>query len=149
MIAVRGKGPAGIIRVRRSDGVVEVAEGRVRTRAGLSVFFSRAAAMAVSGTRSVFGAQSSSGPIAVTTQATTLTVEGGTAPFTYAWAGTAPDWAIATPSKLNTSFTASAVPQYESKVADFTLRITDARGAEVTATVTATADNFGGGGLQP
>ena len=147
MIEVRGRGRVGVAHVRTSTGLA-LFDLRARGTTGIGTAQSVAADLVIDGPREVYGAQTSNTQRNVTTQATNLTAKGGALPLTFAWAGPA-GWTIGTPAALNTAFTAQNVPPYALLEANFTLTVTDARGATATAVVTAQAENFGGGGIKP
>lgn len=81
----------------------------------------------------------SSGPVTTATSIT-VTVSGGTAPFTYAWQFVSGDLAVVanTPAAATTSFGAALVPSGGSKEAVYQCKVTDTNGATITTdTVTA------------
>lgn len=91
----------------------------------------------------VSGAAATSTPIDITTNATEVQASGGTAPYTYSWAGSEPGWTITSPAGRSTSFTHTA-DGGGAGTAGFTCTVTDARGATGTVDVTAHAINYGG-----
>lgn len=90
------------------------------------------------------GARSIPGSVTVTTNIITASVFGGKPPYTYAWTGPA-TLTIASPAKPATSFFATLAPG-GTVADDYTLTVTDARGATAYAGVSASVINFGGGG---
>lgn len=94
-----------------------------------------------------YGAGTSGSTISVATADTTLSIVGGRAPFTYAWArtdGGGHSWTINSPSALNTRFTTLVAP-YSLESATFEMTVTDANGTVVVGPeITAYAENYGG-----
>lgn len=95
---------------------------------------------------SVTGAVGSSGTPNVTTNTTTVTVSGGTAPYSYLWTEIEADfpWSIGSPNSASTRFTALSVSTIDNSFASFECTVTDARGRTGSVIVDATAFNFGG-----
>lgn len=120
-------------------------QGVVRDAAGaLRVFFSALSATASPNNVVGYASTNSSDPI--TTNSATATPAGGTAPFTYAWSGTA-GWTITSPASASTAFTSPPVSPGDVANGDFTCTITDASGAVATTNpVSANVVNLGGGG---
>lgn len=95
----------------------------------------------------ITGYASSTSSIDVTTGVATATIEGGTAPFSYAWTRTdagADSWSIIIASAASTAFRANAVAAGADTTAEFTCTVTDANGLTATASTDASAMNFGG-----
>ncbi|MES2904003.1 MAG: hypothetical protein V4696_07445 [Pseudomonadota bacterium] len=94
-----------------------------------------------------YGAGSSGSSIPVTTNVVSVTVAGGSAPYTYAWArddAGAPSWTINNPTDDSSSFTVT-VAASGIETAEFECTVTDADGATVTTNLTyASAENYGG-----
>jgi hypothetical protein len=79
------------------------------------------------------------------TPSTSLTIEGGTGPYTVEWAQTTGDdgWSISNSSGLSTAFSISLAPSAD-ETGTFEATITDAAGNTTTVSVTAHARNIGG-----
>jgi hypothetical protein len=103
---------------------------------------------AVLSTDSVFGNVSGgSGSSDVTTSVVSVTVTGGTAPFTYLWQETSNNssytWVIGSSATASTSFTAQSLAPLDTAAAGFTCTVTDADGnIVITGEVTASAANL-------
>lgn len=97
----------------------------------------------VSGAGYVDGYGNSNSPVTITTGAPNPSVKGGTAPFTYAWTGTA-GWTILYPTQLNTAFRKAGVANGETATGSFTLTVTDAVGNTAQLVVNAYVENLGG-----
>lgn len=104
-------------------------------------------------TTTSLGGAAVAGPVAINTSEVTAMPAGGVAPYTYAWAITAPDaaWSILTPGAATTQFRRTAVVAGNTHTANFTCTVTDARGVVATsAPVQATVTNYGApGGFLP
>jgi hypothetical protein len=94
-----------------------------------------------------FGSASSSATATVTTNAASLDITGGKAPYTISWARVGsgvPAWTILSPAANDTAFSVSVAPGVI-QLADFEATVTDALGTiEVSPLVSATAENYGG-----
>lgn len=99
----------------------------------------------------VTGAVAHTDPRTVTTQNALASPTGGAAPFTYSWAQTSGsiNWSVRTPTGQGTTFSCTSVAADSSETATFEVTVTDARGRTAVASVTASAQNYGGlsGGL--
>lgn len=94
----------------------------------------------------VNGAQGANFATLVATTTTTVTVTGGTAPYSYAWeqASGGLMWAIVTANGASTRFEANGLTPGQTEVATFICTVTDRDGNEATtAPVQAQATNFG------
>lgn len=91
---------------------------------------------------SVSGAISRPGVATATTNEATVTVTGGTAPFTYAWVSTDGAMTATAPTLAATRFSAS-VEGGESASDTFTCTVTDARAQTASAVVMASVYNYG------
>lgn len=77
------------------------------------------------------------------TPATTITPDGGIAPFSYSWARLSGEGDALTPTSATTTFGAY-VGEYSSTSGTFRCTVTDGDGATVTVDVTANFTNLGG-----
>lgn len=91
----------------------------------------------------VAGARSANGAAIISTNTVTATATGGKTPYNFAWSGPS-GFQIRSPAAATTNFS-SSVPQGETEEADFDVTVTDARGAQKIATVSASFTNYGGG----
>ncbi len=102
---------------------------------------------------SAMGGAASAFAVAISTSAVTAAPSGGTAPYTYAWAITAPDanWSALSPTSATTQFRRTGVAPGDSETANFECTVTDALGAvAVSDPVQATVTNYGDpGGFLP
>lgn len=95
----------------------------------------------------VEGAVASSSAEPITTNSVTAIPEGGTGPFTYAWAAVGTNgWTIGSPTSATTSFTSPATSPGVTKEAMFKCTISGPSGSAVTEHVTASVTNLGSGG---
>lgn len=94
----------------------------------------------------VTGAAGSSGTPNVPTNTVTVTVSGGTAPYSYLWTEIPGDfdWSIGSPNAASTRFTALDVAAGDQYFTSFECTVTDARGRTGSVIVEANAFNFGG-----
>lgn len=92
---------------------------------------------------SVEGYGQSAGLMNIVTTATTVTVVGGSAPYTYSWTTAAAGWAALYPTAKDTAFRSPPLGSGSSSSASFTLTITDASGVTFTLNVSAYAENLG------
>lgn len=126
-------------RVRKADGSLNpIDRMMIRTPDGLSLFYRRGIRLSANPTE-VSGYATSSFRPAVTS-AVTVSVDGGTAPYSHAWTVSAGSPASAnSPSSATTTFTCPGTGDpYSSDVAFFTDTVTDANG--LTAQVMVQAD---------
>lgn len=150
MISVRtATGLEGIasIKVRTASGLKGVEAVSVRTATGLEPVWSSASDMVVLVPLSAYGAGSSPSNISVTSELVKASVVGGTPPYSYLWAITAPDsyWVIQAETSAETRFTRTDLPEFDVGTASFTCTVTDSRGASVESDACGiTVENLGG-----
>lgn len=133
-------------RLRDSGNVLrEAAKVRVRDAGNVLRLLSGVGEMiAVADPSAVYGYGSSKGSIRATTNSATVTVTGGTPPYSYSWPTSAGWGAIATTS-ATTSFRSPSIAAGGESSEEFACTVTDALGnVAVSNTVTATAYNDGG-----
>lgn len=112
------------------------------------VLYDSAASMTLSPTvfpASANGAGAASSPTSIATNAVTVSVEGGTEPYSYGWVqvGSSEGWTISSPSSRFTAFLKSNVPVESSVSEVFRCTVTDDRGRTGTADVQANVYNYG------
>ena len=131
--------------MRTSAGLVQV-DPQFRTAIGLIDCggFAAASLTATASPDSVYGSVARNRPASVATNATTVSVTGGMAPYSFAWAAD-PDWIVSSPSSATTSFSAIVSPDQEQS-ATFICTVTDAKGIATTASVFASVSNYYSGG---
>lgn len=145
------------LKVRTGAGLKSIVTGKVRASDGLKTFFSSggSGAFTVSALPLVaFGGASSGLAVTVMTEYVSVTVTGGTAPYSYAWdqvGATAETWTIESIGSANTRFACSGVADGDSYIATFKCTVTDANGSTVdSANVEANVINYGSwGGFAP
>jgi len=135
------------IEVRDGSGVaVPVTIVQVRDASGVAKTVWQT--MAVSASPSaITGYGSSTSSIDITTGVVTVSVDGGTAPFSYAWArtdGGGGSWSAIVPTGASTAFKALAIAGGADATSEFTCTVTDANGLTDTVAIDATVMNFGG-----
>lgn len=130
-------------------GLVRIAAASVLAPDGDKVFWDIAASGAGFAAEalpsSVSGAGASPSSIQVTTATTTASVTGAVGAVVYSWeqATGGDSWTIEGSLTASPRFIALAVPPYEIQTASFTVTATDQAARTATATVTATARNYG------
>lgn len=144
----------GSISFREAAGLAVIGEARIRSLSGLDTIFSPAATLVLSVSGDAHGAGASNFAITITTSAVTVSVNGGQAPYTFAWSRVdGPDafWSILGPSSATAQFRRSTMAPGDQDSATFNCTVTDALGnQETTITITATVANYGGlGGPLP
>ena len=161
MITVRaptGDKAADMVTVRTPTGDKAVARMTLRTPSGDSIIFDATggggggaggdltvSVSPLTATGSTFDAMAET----VTTNSVTVTVSGGTPPYSIAWTalGGIGAWTILSPASLSTRFRAVAPSPGDTDNNSFVGTITDARGREGEVTVPAIVYNFATGGL--
>lgn len=154
MIVVRdsvGTAELGSIVVRDTGGLANIGEAVVRDGAGAQVVFSPSSGMSVSVTPDVYGSAASPTGVAITTSSASVTVSGGTAPFSYLWERTDAEggtWQILSPTSATTQFRRLLVPPTaDAYPATFACTVTDSTGqTAVTSDVDASVINYSSGG---
>lgn len=150
--APTGDKEAASFTVRTPDGDKAVARILLRTPTGDSEIFSNAAMGDLTVSVSPLSATGSTfNPAAetITTNLVTVTVTGGTAPYSIEWTagGGSGLWEITNPFGFETRFIAEGVSPGDTSEETFTATVTDARGRTGTTTVPAAVYNFATGGL--
>lgn len=133
--------------VRDGAGLSAIAAIKARDGTGVSTVWSSASDMVVLVPLSAYGAGSSPSNISVTSELVKATVTGGTPPYSYLWAITAPDsyWVIQAETSAETRFTRTDLPEFDVGTASFTCTVTDSRGASVESDACGiTVENLGG-----
>lgn len=134
----------------RKGGAIVEQEVYLRTASGLKLISTPAEPLDVSAPGNAYGSAANAAAVTVSTNSVTVTVEGGTPPYTYAWAktgGDGGDWAAASPSSGTTSFRRTLVGAGDTYIAYFACTVTDSRGqVGVSNSVEATVYNFGNPG---
>lgn len=132
--------------MRTSAGLVAV-DPQFRTGAGLvdcGGGLSVAPLSASASPQSVYGSVARNRPSAVTTNPTTVSVTGGVAPYSFAWAPV-PSWNISGVNSAMASFFTDVSPDQE-KSETFICTVTDAKGVTTTASAFASVANYYSGG---
>jgi hypothetical protein len=138
----------------RDDGGQLRTIQRVRARDASNVLRTVWQALsAVSNRPTVTGTASSSSAASVTTNSATITVLGGTAPFTYAWTVGVSDggaWSADSPTAATTTFACAGVGPGDLYTAELICTVTDAGGATTRVVIDGQAANtyygyYGGG----
>lgn len=151
MIAVQtpsGPKTVAALSILTPSGAKNIARGSILTPTGAKDFFvsgSGGGLTVEASPISATGVGSASGTTDVVTNAVTVTVTGGTAPYTYAWDQESGDavWSITAPTAMTTRFIAT-VDADSTESGSFSCTVTDARGRTGTVTVTANAYNYSG-----
>lgn len=150
MIRVRipsGAKIVSVMHVLTGSGLQDASVMWVRTESGLRRIFTVSGSMtATASPASVTGFAALAGSATITTNSTTVTPSGGSAPYTYAWAknsGTGGTWSIASATSDTTKFTCSGVAGDTDYTAIFRCTITDATGGTATVDVQADVSNLG------
>ena len=133
--------------VRDGAGLSAIAAIKARDGTGVSTVWSSASDMVVLVPLSAYGAGSSPSNISVTSELVKASVVGGTPPYSYLWAITAPDsyWVIQAETSAETRFTRTDLPEFDVGTASFTCTVTDSRGASVESDACGiTVENLGG-----
>lgn len=145
-----GVSTVAAVRARGASTLDGVASVRVRDAGGLSTVWSAASLNPLVITVSpgnVYGSRVVNHQVAVTTEAVTVSVSGGQAPYTVVWdqvGSLEADWTILSPASFTTQFRRSAVFPGEAWSADFAATITDANGLTGTSDpVDAQVFNYG------
>jgi len=135
-------------KVRTASGLKAAASVSVRTVSGLQVVWSGVSAIVATIPPTAFGGAAGSSTIAVSSEAVSVSVTGGKAPYSYVWSKVgAPDsnWLIPTSTTPETYFRHIAVPAYDSRTASFICTVTDSNGASVASgECDVLVENFGG-----
>jgi hypothetical protein len=145
MISVRdtgGSSTIGAARIRDGGGLSDLAQFSIRDADGLHSLLTTFSATAAP--TSNYGYGTSSSPIVVTTNICTVTVTGGTAPYTYSWTPVDGTWAAVFPTSPSTAFRSPSLDASQGSDTTFTCEVTDADGNTATTNpVSAEAVNTG------
>lgn len=145
MIQVRDSGglkALAAIKARDAVGLADIAQVYARDADGLHPLFTTFSATAAP--TSNYGYGTSSSPIVVTTNICTVTVTGGTAPYTYSWTPVDGTWAAVFPTSPSTAFRSPSLDASQGSDTTFTCEVTDADGNTATTNpVSAEAVNTG------
>lgn len=144
----------GAIVVRDGSGLSNIGTGLIRDGDSLETFFAPGSGLTLDVTPVAYGAAATNFATTVTTSTVTVTVTGGTAPYTFAWERTDDvlgDWSIASPTAQSTAFRKGLVSPGDNETAYFACTVTDANGnSATTIDVSAGVANYGGlGGPLP
>lgn len=138
----------GAIAVRDSGGLPAIGTGLIRDADSLETFFSPGSVLSLDVTPEAYGAAATNYATTVTTSAVTVTVTGGTAPYSFAWMRTDAalgDWSIVSASTASTAFRKGIVSPGDDEQAFFACTVTDANGnTETTIAISARVANYGG-----
>lgn len=145
MISLRDSGGLSAIariRVRDASGLHDIGQVYLRDSTGLHPLFSTFSAAAAPTAN--YGYGTSATPIIVTTNFCTVSVTGGTPPFTYLWTPVDGSWAAVYPTSYTTPFRSPSLDASQGSDTTFTCLVTDANGNTTTTnSVTAEAVNTG------
>lgn len=134
----------------RKGGALIEQEVYLRTPDGLKLISTPADPLSVTGPTEAYGAAANAAAVTVSTNSVTVTVEGGTPPYTYSWAKTGGDggtWSASAPSAKTTTFRRTLVDAGNSYIAYFVCTVTDSKGQSgASGSVEATVYNFGNPG---
>lgn len=150
---------ASALRVRDGGAVLKTV-GNVRVRdasSTLRLVYSSASggAFTVSASPLVcYGGRAGGATLSVTSEEVSVSITGGSGPYTYAWsliAAVDGTWAVTAPNADKTNFVVSSVPSGDTYTATFKCTVTDARGLTAdSATVQVNCTNYGDlGGILP
>jgi hypothetical protein len=134
----------GAIRVREGGVTVEIAQVYVQS-GGVAYPLFGSSISASAAPIYCSGYSASGGSIYITTESATVTVSGGTAPYTYAWVPLDSGWAAIDPSHATTPFRSPLLGTGENASTTFTCTVTDALGRTASANVEVYAENLGYG----
>ena len=147
MISVRGLALDTIGDVQfRGASLEEIGEVHVRDASGPSLVWSRSSAMTATIPDIAYGYGYSAGSAFITSEVVTVSVTGGTPPYSYIWEGItdAELWDIIIPALGSARFRASVGPD-DALVATFKVTVSDSLGASVeSGEVTVTLTNVWG-----
>lgn len=121
-----GVSTIGAIYIRTASGLEDVAQFSIRDGDGLHPLL--ISMSAVASPESAYGYGYSAFPIIVTTPPSSVTVTGGTPPYTYSWSAVDVGWSAVSPTAQTTNFRSPSLSSGSGAETSFSCVVTDANG---------------------